>query len=98
MTKKDEEKEKVVQKRIDLSRDYQKVFGSAAGKRVLHDIMARGNMLQPTANDTQGNIHLMDRNEGRRELVLHILAALKYSPEKLMDLLDNSDEDEGDHL
>lgn len=97
-TKKDEENNKLLQEKLDLSRDYRKVFGNEAGKRVLSDLMKNGYVLRPTENESGGNIHIMDRNEGKRQLVLYVLAVLKYNPEKFIELLNSREEDEGDHI
>lgn len=96
--KKDELEEKIRQDQLDLHRDYKTIFSSVAGKRVLYDLMDRGYILKPTANDTKGNPIFINMNEGKRELILHILSVLKYNPKKLKELLDNSDESEGDHI
>ena len=54
------------------------VFGSAEGKRVLHDLIARhyvlGSTFQRRAN-YNGAI-----NEGQREVVLHILRYMQMKP------------------
>lgn len=97
MSKKDEEM-KLAQRQKKLSDDYRAVFGNAAGKRVLYDLMSKNFVLQPTINNTHGIKEQMDRNEGRREAVLGIMAKVHYSPEKLMKLINDSEEDEGDHL
>lgn len=97
MTRKDEET-KLAQKQKNLSDDYRSVFKTAAGKRVLYDLMCKNFVLQPTMNNTHGSREHMDRNEGKREAVLGIMAMVEYSPEKLLELIKNSEEDEGDHV
>lgn len=64
-------------------RDYQMVFGSPAGQRVLEDLM-----VFCRANDTcfNENERVTMMLEGRREVYLRICKHLKLSPEQLVDM------------
>lgn len=97
MKEKDEEKQ--VQKTINVLQDYKDVFGTPKGKRVLYDILGYSNFMEPTTRDSGGNIHLMDRNEGRREVGLYILHKVQLDIPKLVKFLgENSVKDDGDFI
>jgi hypothetical protein len=57
--------------------DYRMVFGSAEGKRVIHDLIARHYVLGSTF---AGDPITMAHNEGQREVVLHILRYMQMKP------------------
>lgn len=88
---------KLTKSQKQLADDFQTVFSTKAGKRVLFYLMSTNFVLQPTSGKSF-NQGISNINEGRRECVLDIMARIKYSPEKLMQLLKESDYDEGDHI
>ena len=62
--------------------DYKVVFGSDTGRKVLTDIMVKGNVFQP--------ISIADpieaaRLEGARHLALHIASFIKFDASKFID-------------
>lgn len=72
---------------IALIQNYIKVFETDEGRKVLKDLMNHSYLLQPTA---AANEMLSNRNEGKRELMLHILHNLSYDVQSLLDLIDES--------
>jgi hypothetical protein len=77
------------QRRSQLVRDYQHVFGSVAGQRVLHDLMHVGHMLRPTY--VVKDRDQMTLREGERNMVLRILTILKTDPEKLREMIEEGE-------
>jgi hypothetical protein len=74
-----EPKEKAEQ----LRKDYQSVFNTEAGKRVLEDLKRTCFYYGPTIH---AQPHIMAYNEGQRNVVLHIETKLKLTAEKLKEL------------
>lgn len=72
---------------IALIQDYIKVFETDEGRKVLKDLMDQSYLLKPTAAPTE---MLASRNEGKRELMLHILHNLSFDVQSLLDLIDES--------
>ena len=77
------------QKREDaaeqLIRDYKYTFGSPDGKRVLEDLKRLANydlVLVPLDNNGRIDSHQVMRNEGNREVVVHILRKIKVDLSK----------------
>lgn len=74
----DEEKREVDAEQ--LIRDYKYTFGSPDGKRVLEDLKRLANydlVLVPLDNNGRIDSHQVMRNEGNREVVVHILRKIK---------------------
>lgn len=67
--------------------DYQHVFGTQQGKRVLYDMFNNHFMIGPLPKETNDLL----RAEGERNVVLRILAKLKVSTEKVHKLIEESD-------
>lgn len=63
--------------------DYDKVFSTEAGKRVLTDILAQAGYYQTTPVDGP-----IDRNEGKREIAYHILNLVNLSDSQRAQLHD----------
>lgn len=66
--------------------DYRIVFGSPEGKRVLNDLIARHYVLGTTFG--QGSTFsaeptILARNEGQRDVVLHILRYMQMTPQDI---------------
>lgn len=57
---------------------YNQTFSTPAGEKVLTDLMERGKLLQPLENPT---------DEGKRELVLHILHQLAYDVTAILNMV-----------
>lgn len=70
---------------VQQVRDYQQVFGSDAGKRVLFDMMKAGHMLHSTF--VPEDPHSTALREGERNMVLRVLAILNVDPAKLEELI-----------
>lgn len=60
--------------------DYRIVFGSAEGKRVLNDLIARHYLLGSTFSS---EATIMAHAEGQRVVVLHILRYMQMTPKDL---------------
>ncbi len=60
--------------------DYRVVFGSAEGKRVLHDLIARHYVLGTTFHQEPTIVAF---NEGQRDVVLHILRYMQMTPKDI---------------
>jgi len=78
-------------KRGALPDDYRAVFDSDSGRRVLADLVRRGGMMV-THGGASGD--LLQFEEGKRFMVLHILAMLRVRPQDLQRLADREVSDE----
>jgi len=56
---------------------FQEVFGSEAGKKVLHDILNRCHMTDPTIRAGDAQEQYLVR-EGKRQVALYILKQINY--------------------
>jgi len=74
-----EAKEIAQQKRSD----YQKVFGSEEGLRVLEDLKKTCFYYSPTIHEFP---HVMSYNEGQRNVMIHIETQLKLTAVKVKEL------------
>lgn len=79
-------------KQVDKIIDYQLVFGTEAGKLVLHDLMLNNHLLSPTMDKCPYETAF---NEGKRNAILRIMTILKQDPSELMKFLEEREE-EGD--
>lgn len=73
------------EKAEQLIRDYKFAFGSPDGKRVLEDLKRLANydlVLVPLDNNGRIDSHQVMRNEGNREVVVHILRKIKVNLDK----------------
>lgn len=66
-----------------LRKDYQSVFNSESGQRVLEDLKQTCFYYSPTLNEVA---HIMSANEGQRLVILHIETKLKLTSDKLKEL------------
>lgn len=69
----------------ELKQDFQIVFGSESGKRVLSHICRECSLLQPTYVDGDSIQTVMHR-EGMRNAALMILTALDETPDRFLQL------------
>ena len=69
--------------------DYNVVFNSEAGKKVLTEIMTYCHVLEPLATSDPNQILI---REGRRDVANMILSAMKYTPSDYPDLVDKAAE------
>lgn len=69
--------------------DYKKTFGSEQGKRVLYDLMNSHFIMGPT-NPRGSDPYEMAFNEGQRYVLLRIMTMLKVSPERMNQLIEES--------
>lgn len=72
---------------IDLIRrrqDYRRAFGGEPGRRVLRDLMRRHFVLRST--QIAGDSHETAFNEGRRAVVLDILAAVNADEDQIREM------------
>jgi hypothetical protein len=72
-----------IEKAEQLRKDYQTVFNSEAGQRVLEDLRKTCFYYDTTLNELP---HVMAHSEGLRNVVLHIETKLKLTPDKLKEL------------
>lgn len=88
MASEDEKRKRAVIKRaLAKVQDYQQVFSTEQGKRVLYDMFNSHFMIGPLPRDTNDLL----RAEGERNVVLRILSKLKVSTEKVHKLIGESD-------
>lgn len=80
--------EKIVEKQTAKPKDYKKTFGTESGKRVLYDLIDSHFVMRPTfvPNDPYATA----RNEGERNVVLRIITMLNTDPEKIKQLIEES--------
>lgn len=82
---------KKVSKKIAQVVDYQRVFGSEQGKRVLADLMDKHFVMTPTA-PSKIDPYEMSFNEGQRMVVLRILATLQIDPIQMKEKMEAAHE------
>ena len=70
-------------RRIALGQDYRDIFLSAAGERVLKDLLRAAGMLETSISPTAEHTAF---KEGRRSIGLHILEQLRWSEPELVKL------------
>jgi hypothetical protein len=76
------------QKLINRVTDYQTIFNSEEGKRVLLDLIEQGFVLRPT--QVPGSEIESFVNEGKRNIVLYILAQMETNAQNLLNRIINS--------
>ena len=89
-------------KHLALIEDYQAVFESEAGGRVLLDLMENGHLLKPIFSEKLNPIEAQ-LTEGKRELVIYIMSQLKKDIKQLAKIIDINikgakNEDEGNYF
>lgn len=85
MAKKKLSPEDLARERVSLLADYQKVFGSYEGKRVLWHMAKKFGILRSSATDDP---YLTSFNEGQRAVILWLLNdRLKLDPNELYERL-----------
>jgi len=67
--------------------DFNIVFNSESGKRVLEEIMAYCHVLEPLLTADPNEILI---REGRRDVANMILSAMKYTPADYPDIVDQA--------
>lgn len=72
-------------RQVDRVVDYQAVFNTEVGKRVLYDLVKHHNVLNSTF-DKDPHVHAF--KEGERNTVLRILTLLKVDPVQLDQLIE----------
>ena len=65
-------------KQAKVVKAYQKIFGSADGKLVLHDLMKTHGIFEFTSEETA---HLQALRDGERNVVARIIKILKQDPD-----------------
>lgn len=93
MTPQDKGALKRTQARVN---DYQKVFNSSEGKRVLFDLMLAHHVCHSTMGNDH-NSHTMAYREGERNVVLRIMATMKLDAERIHKILQEADK-HAEHL
>jgi hypothetical protein len=78
-------------KQVRKNNDYHEVFGTAQGKRVLHDLMKTHYVLSTTHVPMDGIATA--HNEGERNAVIRILTILKTSPARMQRLMEEASND-----
>jgi hypothetical protein len=82
-------------RQVDRVVDYQAVFNTESGKRVLYDLLKQHNVLQSTF-DKDPNVHAF--KEGERNTVLRILTILKMDAVQLDQLIEKGKQIEQSYL
>src|SRR5262245_54069559 len=67
--------------RLAVNAAYRAVFDSPEGEKVLKDLMIRGGLLETST--IPGDPHMTHFRDGRRSLVLDILAELQWSESQI---------------
>ena len=70
---------------LSRARDYQNLFDSDLGRRVLMDLLRQGHFFEPTY--VRSDAHESSFREGERNLTLYVLAQLKLNQAELMQLI-----------
>ncbi len=70
-------------RRIALGQDYRDIFLSAAGERVMADLMRQCGMLETSMD---GSPERTAFREGRRSIGLHVMEQLRWSEPELVKL------------
>jgi hypothetical protein len=65
--------------------DYNEVFNTPAGKRVLEDILTVTSVLEPTNDYSHEGLAA---REGRRDVALHILGQLGYASKNFPEIIE----------
>ncbi len=81
-------KDLVARKQAGLVVDYQRVFGTPEGKRVLMDLMRTHHIMGSTFDE---NPRVTVLNEGERNVVLRILHKLKTNAQEVYKLIDEAE-------
>lgn len=83
-----------VKRQVARTKLYKDVFNSPDGRLVLVDLMRRSGILEAVSGSSEDAL----RAEGRRSLVLEIMAELRFNENALLALaesrMDENDEDE----
>jgi hypothetical protein len=74
---------------VARAQDYQNIFNTDEGKRVLYDLIKTHHCLS-TINPEKP--HLAGFCEGERNVVLRILKILQFKPEKFLATIENGDQ------
>lgn len=76
-------------KRVELAKLYQGMFGSEKGKYILYDLMGTHWMLNPTYSSDASE---MAHREGERAVVLRILSILNINIERLYEEMEKREQ------
>lgn len=85
----DEQTKQVNRRNLAKAQDYHEVFESAAGQRVLFDMIDAHGLMSPNFHE---NGLVLACREGERMVVLRILQMLKVDPEKMKKLIEDAHE------
>lgn len=75
-------------RQLSLTDDYQHVFGSVAGKRVLNDMMAAHHMMGSTFSEVPNLTYI---REGERNVLLRIFTILKLDLSQIRERIENDE-------
>jgi hypothetical protein len=87
-----QEKDKRGARILARVKEYKQVFNSAAGQRVLQDLMQSHHMLSSSFNPTNSNETAF--REGERNVVLRIFSILKIDPADLRKKIEERQEND----
>jgi hypothetical protein len=65
---------------VQLIRDYQEVFGSKSGERVLEDLMFQAEFMEMTPAIALQHPHMLSYADGKRNLYIQIVKMLREDP------------------
>lgn len=77
--------------------DYQTVFGSEHGERVLRDLMTNSYFWDSTAEVKMQEPHVTILNEGKRSLILYILGRLRRKTQPVQKVVEGLDQSMADY-
>lgn len=79
-------------RQVEKLKDYQAVFETEAGQRVLYDLMREGFFIRPTHTGNLEGPNVPARCEGRRELVLYIIEILNRDEADIYKIIEKHEE------
>ena len=65
---------------VQLIRDYQEVFGTKSGERVLEDLMFQAEFMEMTPAIALQHPHMLSYADGKRNLYIQIVKMLREDP------------------
>jgi len=82
---------KIKKATVSKAIDYQVVFNTEEGKRVLYDMMKNTGAL--TSSFNPDNPHITSFNEGQRSVCISIMKHLKFNPQKFEKMMQQGEQE-----
>lgn len=80
------------ERQVEKLKDYQTVFETDVGQRVLYDLMREGFLIRPTHTGNLEGPNIPARCEGRRELVIYIIEQLNRDEADIYKMIAENEE------